>query len=92
MKCPHCQGEGSGVAVFCGRQGGADGGSFCHTRRLTCSTCEGRCEISEEHAERIAAGRRLREDRVARRMSQREEAERLGITPQELSRREQGRE
>lgn len=90
MKCPVCGGEGSGVAIVCGRQGGPDGGSFCRQRRLECHTCEGTGTISEERLERIAAGRRLRNDRVSRGVSQREEAARLGITPQELSRREQG--
>jgi transcriptional regulator with XRE-family HTH domain len=48
--------------------------------------------ISREHADRIIEGERRREDRKARLMTLRQEAEYLGISPQELSRIENGRE
>jgi transcriptional regulator with XRE-family HTH domain len=40
----------------------------------------------------MAVGDAMRADRIARGLTIRQEAERLGITPQELSRREQGRD
>lgn len=57
-----------------------------------CSLCQGNGEITEEHAARIVEGDRLREDRVARKVSLRDEAKRLGIEPAKLSALENGRD
>lgn len=88
MTCPECDGAKQNTALVCGVR---DGRRFCDQRNLTCGTCGGTGVITEEQAARIKEGRRLRNDRVARGVSQREEAARLGITPQELSKREAGR-
>ena len=79
--CPHCIGAGRSGFIACGPQGAHSGVQFCRT-------CEGTGHVSAELAERIAEGRRWRQDRIDRRLSQREEAERLGISPVELSKLE----
>lgn len=86
--CPRCQGVGANEALVCGRRAA---GGFCDQRRLKCSTCGGRGRVTRELLLRIQEGERLRRDRVARSISLREEAKRLGISPVELSHREQGR-
>ena len=68
-----------------------DGGRFSEVRETTCDRCGGSGTISPARATAMNAGEAMRRDRVQRGVSQRQEAERLGITPQELSRREQGR-
>jgi DnaJ-class molecular chaperone len=57
-----------------------------------CSTCSGVGSITTEHAERIAKGLAMREDRKSRGLSLGEEAVRLGLSRYELSRLENGRE
>lgn len=59
--------------------------------KIHCFTCHGAGEISEEHVRLIEEGERLRADRIARGLSLREEAARLGCPPRELSDREQGK-
>ena len=84
ITCPTCNGAKRNAALLCG-------GGRCTQAVLDCRTCGGTGEVTEEHAARIAEGERLRHDRIARRVSLREEAKRLGISPVELSHREQGR-
>lgn len=86
--CPRCDGSGFYSAVVCGIR--SDGGRFSEVRRLPCATCRSSGRISEQRAAAMNAGERMRQDRIRRGISQREEAARLGITPQELSRRELG--
>lgn len=57
---------------------------------IACFTCKGAGKITPEHMERIAAGQKMREERLARDESLMEAARRMGITPAELSRRERG--
>lgn len=83
-RCPDCAGVGNNTAILCGR-----GRST--IRQVNCSLCGGTGEISAEVAERVRQGRELRADRIGRGLSQREEALRLGITPQALSHLEHGR-
>lgn len=85
MKCPDCLGRGTVTALLCGR------GINCRERELPCRICDGSGTITEEIQARIDAGKAMRADRIRRGLSQREEAARLGITPQELSKREAGR-
>lgn len=58
---------------------------------MNCSDCDGFGKITEEHMQRITAGRKLRDDRMARDMSLKEEATRLGISVVQLSNLEHGR-
>jgi hypothetical protein len=60
-------------------------------KRVPCDFCGGEGEVSDELMARYTEGQRMREDRLARRASLREEAKRFGITPQELNAREHGR-
>lgn len=52
--------------------------------RRPCRWCDGKGEVGPEVVERIAMGERLRADRKARGMEAQHEAERLGITFDEL--------
>lgn len=87
LLCPSCEGKRGHPAIVCIR--GA-GGRRCETRRLDCNLCKGRGKVSEERSERYRIGRLNREVRVSQGKSQSEKAEELRITPQELSRKEQG--
>jgi hypothetical protein len=60
--------------------------------RIDCLTCQGAGEVTEEHMARVEAGRKLREDRVARGLTLSQEAERLGVSREALSKREWGLE
>lgn len=86
--CPSCKGGRTSLAMIDGYR---DGKRFGEMRELACLTCNGKGSIPVEHQERIARGRRMRDDRVARGMSLREDAKRLGISPPELSDIEHGR-
>lgn len=81
--CPDCQGTKITRAHLQTSRG-------CKWREFPCFTCDGTGSISEKHAASIIEGKRLRENRLSRGMTLRMEAERLGISPTELSRREQG--
>lgn len=52
---------------------------------LMCKRCGTTGRVTPAEAERVADGRRRREDRVARGLSLRQEAERLGLTAEALS-------
>ncbi len=85
--CPFCGGEGKVMTFACAanrrdsRIGPAD-----------CSRCGGTGKVTAAQADAYAAGQRMREDRIGRGVSVREEAGRLGVTPSALSRRERGEE
>ena len=87
MTCPDCNGEREVDVYFVLR---ADG--ICHPHlRLSCIRCQATGQLPDEMAEWIEAGKKLRTDRLARNMTLRAEAKRLGVSPSELSAREQGR-
>lgn len=86
--CPSCSGRRTVTAMVDGYR---DGKRFGEMRELACLTCGGKGSITTFHAEQIAEGKRRRDDRVARGMSLREEAKRLGIDPSELNDIEHGR-
>lgn len=90
LECPACRGRGQVQLHVFGHR--ADGSHFSGPRISACTLCRGSGAITTERAALVAEGERRREDRKARRLSLREEAARLGITPQELSRIENGRE
>lgn len=84
MMCPDCKGKKESLVFY-------SGGSKHGFGPLPCTTCDGEGEVSEEKIAWITRGRELRDKRVAAGRSLREEAEMLGITSVELSRRERGK-
>lgn len=82
--CPSCKGSGQVLAHVAATSGHRFG-------EYPCDTCGGAGAITEDHARRIVQGQALREDRLARGMTLRREAERLGLGAAELSARESGR-
>jgi hypothetical protein len=89
IPCPSCQGRKSSP---CFDDGYRDGTHFGAALELPCLTCQATGTITAEHAERLSEGRRRAEDRKQRGLSLRDEAKRLGISPQELSDIEHGRQ
>jgi hypothetical protein len=57
---------------------------------LECSFCEGAGVVDDAALQRREQGQACRQERLSRGMGLRAEAERLGISPVELSQREQG--
>jgi DNA-directed RNA polymerase subunit N (RpoN/RPB10) len=89
IRCPSCNGAGTVDAFWDGVDtGGKRIGGY---GPVTCFTCNGTGEVDKGYSRRLEEGRRRRQDRLDRGMSLREEARRLGITAQELSRIEHGR-
>ena len=86
VKCPDCEGRKSFGVIICGRPLGG-----CNTGFLACSLCKGTGEIPESQLSWVARGEAMRNDRLSRDMSGREEAKRLGISAAELSDMEMGR-
>jgi hypothetical protein len=84
-RCRQCDGHGQFLA-FVTRKGG-----HCGMEHVPCSPCGGSGKLSAEDVTRIEEGRRRRDDRVARGLSLREEARRLGISAVQLSDLERGR-
>lgn len=85
MICPKCEGRKGGDAFVCGRNVGG-------IRWMTCSTCKGTGEITDEQNDRIQEGRAFAVERMDRRQTVRKEAERLGCSVVEVSDIEHGRE
>lgn len=85
MKCPTCQGEGKVNGIGCGPGG-------CRPVIIRCYDCSGVGTVSDDFAERRASGESRRQERLSRGASLREEATRLNISPQVLSRLERGLE
>lgn len=84
--CPHCGGRRTVTAfVDCAdsRQSGV--------RTITCPECKGAGTVTPEYLERREKGSAMRDDRLARNLSLREEAERRGMKARELSDLENGR-
>lgn len=79
MKCPDCLGNGNSFALVHGKP-----------RLSRCPTCNGTCEVSADRADAIERGNAMRLDRMARKVTLRKEAVRLGISPTRLSQMEQG--
>lgn len=81
--CPHCNGKGGTLVLSC---------PGANIREIKCNTCQGTGQVTLARKNAILSGERMRADRLRRGLSQSEEANRLGITLQELSHRELGRE
>lgn len=86
--CPECKGRGQNYTVLCVR---TTSGGYHKEGNMPCLTCDGTGQLSTEAHQRYTDGRAMADDRKARGMTLRREAERLGISPSELSDREWGR-
>ena len=84
LPCPDCTGKGFLMSL--GNR--LVKGSYLAT--VPCSRCHGDGYISVEHHEWIQQGRSLRESRVSRGLSQRQEANRRGLKLRTYSLMEQG--
>lgn len=80
--CPFCAGAGKIRGFGCP--------GFRHVE-IDCVECFGSGEVPASREEAITEGERRRQDRIAREVSLRDEAKRLGISPAELSDIEAGR-
>ena len=83
--CPDCAGSGAISGIACGPRGG-------DVRSFKCSLCEGTGQVSAERLAKVEAGRRMRDERRARGITQRERAAELGMDDVAYSRLENGRE
>ena len=83
MRCPVCEGRKAGEAILCGH-------GHCQIKTVVCEFCRGTGEVEEQRVMAYQEGRRRRNDRVARGVSLRQEAARLGISAMELGRIERG--
>ena len=83
VKCPDCKGKRQ---VFAHVNYGGHG-EFKH---IDCTRCGGIGAIPEQMLAWIDEGNKRRMERVARAATLREEAERLGLSPVELSKIERG--
>lgn len=88
--CPACKGAKE-VFVFADGHH-EDGTAFSRNGLMACLTCKGAGSLTDEHVARIAAGKKLRDERVAQRRSLLEVATERGISPAELSAIEMGRQ
>jgi hypothetical protein len=84
-KCPYCY-EGS----ISGHRDYRDGKRRSENFKMTCPVCNGSQEVTAEVAAPKKRGNAIREDRIARGLGMRQEAERLGISPSRLSVLENG--
>jgi len=84
--CPHCNGKGT---------------NFCHVNRgnkphtwehLTCFTCGGSGEITQEQADWIEEGKKIKEYRLSKDYSLREFCAVIGYSAVTLSRFESGKQ
>lgn len=89
LKCKYRDGKGVTEAHVFARH--ADGSNSSGYRSFPCHDCGGLGTITAEHAERLCAGRAMAEDRKRRRLTLREEARRLNLSPVQLSDLEWGR-
>jgi DnaJ-class molecular chaperone len=81
-ECPSCYGKGGTPMIACGP------GFSRLDPSHPCRTCGGTGRVDDARLEQIRAARRMRADRLHRGFTQRQEATRLGMTPQEYSRME----
>ena len=84
MTCPICKGKKESFGIGCGSQG-------CKPMRMRCFQCKGTGEITKEMMKWIETGKEIREARLKRDISSREEAKRLNMLPSAYSDIESGR-
>lgn len=83
VACPSCRGKGETMGFHCDTR--------CDYRASKCYTCDGFGSVTLEDIQRMEIAETIREDRVARRLTIREEGSRLGVDFAEWSRIEAGR-
>jgi hypothetical protein len=83
--CPGCNGRKETFVMACGPKGGFQGYRPCYR-------CKGTGEVTEGDLRRMELARKIRQDRVERRVVMREEAARLGVSIADYSNIENGRE
>lgn len=84
VTCPRCNGKKESWAILCGNGQSRQG-------NVSCSACKGEGAITADHMERIIEGEAMRQNRLSRGLSGREEAKRLGLDPITLNHLEHGR-
>ena len=93
IACPDCHGSGAGFAFIDVRD--RSGKPFGRSGQISCLTCRGDKTVNKARWQRLqilrALGIALRDDRVNRGVTSREEAARLGISIWELRHRESPR-
>ena len=89
ITCPFRKGE-KRLFGFVDRWGDA-GNRIGQSGWMDCHICNGHGEITDDHAERIAEGKRIREERFARGETLIMAAANLGISVSQLSALEHGR-
>ena len=87
ISCPSCEGSGQVFAHVNSRSPGYSG-----YRWVPCFTCKGSGSVDAGYPHRKAQGEAIAISRKQAMRSQREQAERLGVSPQLLSRWEHGKE
>lgn len=80
-ECPRCKGEKITWGFACP--------GFKYVE-MPCEQCKGKGEVPESMTDWIKEGAKLRDDRLAREMTLRKEAKRLGISVTRLSEAERG--
>lgn len=90
QECPVCKGEGMTIGLFPLYADHVPPEKRKPVIELTCDLCEGKGQIATQTFHLWNQGRAMREDRLKRGMSLRNEAKRLGILPSVLSARERG--
>lgn len=75
MTCPSCDGAKTVMALV--NYGGKKG---CVAERITCITCDGAGEITEDKQREMEERDRIRRERVERNETMRDAANRLGMT------------
>lgn len=85
--CPSCDGKGSLDALV---RRATDYGSSCQWESINCFVCHGNKVIDSTLAKRMREGRRMREDRLSRKETIKEAAERLGMGVVAYSQAERG--
>lgn len=86
IQCPACKGKKQSYVHL--NYGGKKPGEW---KFVDCWLCDGTGEITPDHADRVAYGEHIREDRKARLRILRDEAKDLGCEAVELSKVENGR-
>jgi hypothetical protein len=89
-KCPHCNAPGQRNLYFATVER-PDGSLGSRTGYASCRTCQGTNEVTQERLVAITQGKAIRDHRVhVLRLSLRERAKQLGMSPSDYSHLEQG--
>lgn len=85
LTCPCCQGARRSPWFVTATDG-------CGVQMMDCAVCAGSGTVSVDHDERVAEGKKFREDRTSRRATFRQEATRLSCGVPDIADIEHGRE